>query len=339
MKRSILFAGSMVVDRVKLVDYYPKEGNLTVIRDVVRATGGMAINNPINLKVLDPSLDIGAVGRIGDDADGELILSDLKQRKIDCSGIVVDRKAHTSFTDVITVRDTGARTFFHSYGACARFGWEDFDFAAIAAKYSYAQVGYHLLLDKLDETDDEYGTVLGRVLHQLRQLGVTTSIDLVSEEGPRFRSVVTKTLPYVDDLIVNEVEAGGIVGLELRDPAGQLDPELCRQAVAQLFSLGVKRTVVIHAPEGAVGAKRGAEPVCVGSYAVGPEEIKGTTGAGDAFCSGVIYGLYHDWPFVDAMRLGNAMGAMNLFHPSCTGGAQPLSKVREFMAQRSVRPM
>lgn len=334
---SILFAGSLLVDRIKFIDYYPKEGNLTVIRDVVRATGGMAVNNSVNLKILDPDLSIGVAGRIGDDDDGQLILSSLKSLEIDCSNITVDRQVHTSFTDVMTVRSNGLRTFFHSYGACARFGLDDFDFEAIARQYNYVQVGYHLLLSELDQLDEEYGTVLGRVLARLRQLGVTTSIDLVSEEGDRFRTVVSRTLPHVDDLIINEVEAGGIVGFDLRTESGRLSVSLMKKAVSELFALGVNRTVVIHAPEGAVGAWRGGEPVVAGSYIVHPQEIKGTTGAGDAFCSGVIYGLHRGWPLPEVLRLGNAMGAMNLFDPSCTGGAKPLGEVQEFMKSRSTR--
>lgn len=339
MRKGLLFAGSMVVDRIKFIDAYPREGNLTVIRNIARATGGMAINNAINIKVLDPSLNVGVLGRVGDDADGQLILSSFDRYGIDRTRVAVDLDSNTSFTDVMTVISTGVRTFFHSYGACAKLNATDFDIESIANRYEYVQVGYHLLLEELDKPDSVHGTVLGSILHGLRKHGVRTSIDLVSEEGNRMREIAVHTLPYVDDLIVNEIEAGGIVGIAPRTSDGRLDIDALCEMVRRLFDLGVNRTVVIHAPEGAVGAEKGGVPVCVGAYEVRPEEIRGTTGAGDAFCSGVIYGLYQGWSLTEAMELGNAMGAMNLFDPSCTGGSKPLGEVRDFMNHRRRRDL
>lgn len=339
MRRGLLFAGSLVVDRIKFVDAYPREGNLTVIRSISRGTGGMAINNAINLKVLDPSLQVASLGRVGDDADGQLILSSLDRYGVDRTRIIVDPEANTSFTDVMTVISTGTRTFFHSYGACAKLQATDFDIEAIADEYEYVQIGYHLLLEELDKPHPTYGTVLGSILYALQQRGVRTCIDMVSEEGNRMREVVAPTLPYVDDLIVNEIEAGGIVGIEPRADDGSLNVGALKAMVHRLFDLGVKRTVVIHAPEGAVGAEKGQESVCIGSYLVKPEEIRGTTGAGDAFCSGVIYGIYQGWSLEQAIMLGNAMGAMNLFDPTCTGGARPLAEVQKFMQQRERRTL
>jgi len=41
-------------------------------------------------------------------------------------------------------------------------------------------------------------------------------------------------------------------------------------------------------------------------------QICGTTGAGDAFAAGVVYGLHADWGVQDCIRLGVATAAQNV---------------------------
>ena len=62
--------------------------------------------------------------------------------------------------------------------------------------------------------------------------------DLVSENSDRY-SIVRECLPYVDNLIVNEIEAARLAGME-----GDL-----KEVAARLFELGVQKRVVIHMPQ------------------------------------------------------------------------------------------
>ena len=108
-ERGICFGGSLIVDQVKMIHAYPDPGNLTVIESVQRGTGGMAANNAVNLRVLDPTLPVGVVGRVGDDDNGAYVLAELAARG---AGTKAIRRVpgRTSFTDVMTVRGTGRRT-------------------------------------------------------------------------------------------------------------------------------------------------------------------------------------------------------------------------------------
>ena len=335
-EKGICFGGSLIVDQVKMIHAYPDPGNLAVIESVHRGTGGMAANNAVNLRVLDASLPVGVVGRVGDDGNGGFVLEQLA-----ACGANVDMirrvPGATSFTDVMTLTSTGARTFFHAYGVCADLSPADFDCDAIADAYACAQVGYALLLATLDAADGEFGTKLGRVLAGLRSRGVRTAIDVVSEQSDRFATVVRPALPHVDDLILNEVEAGGVTGLSARDGSGRLQWAALRRMVGALFGYGVRRTVVIHAPEGCVGAAAGGEVLRQPSHAIPDEQIVGTTGAGDAFCSGVLYGLFRERPLAEALKLGTAMAGLNLFDPTCTGAARPLAAVEAFMKDTPYR--
>src|ERR671912_163252 len=48
--------------------------------------------------------------------------------------------------------------------------------------------------------------------------------------------------------------------------------------------------------------------------------IQGAAGAGDAFASGVLFGLHEGGPVDDALRLGVCAAAASLAHPTCSEG-------------------
>jgi len=70
-----------------------------------------------------------------------------------------------------------------------------------------------------------------------------------------------------------------------------------------------------------------------GSLNLPPDFIKGTAGAGDAFCAGMLYGIHEAWDYMEAMRLGAAAAAACLTHPSTTDGMLAFAQVME-LSQR-----
>jgi hypothetical protein len=76
------------------------------------------------------------------------------------------------------------------------------------AAFKIAQIGYILLLDAMDAADPEYGTVMARAFARFQEMGLKTTVDVVSEDSDRFTRLVTPALRYVDYLILNEFEAG-----------------------------------------------------------------------------------------------------------------------------------
>ena len=54
--------------------------------------------------------------------------------------------------------------------------------------------------------------------------------------------------------------------------------------------------------------------------------IKGTTGAGDAYCSGILYGAYMDMSLYEAMILARATAACSLSESNGTDGMLPYSE-------------
>ena len=64
-----------------------------------------------------------------------------------------------------------------------------------------------MLLNRLDSPDEEYGTAMARLLHRIQQSGLRTSIDVVTESGNRYKTLVPPSLKFTDYCCINETEA------------------------------------------------------------------------------------------------------------------------------------
>ncbi|MBM7581680.1 sugar/nucleoside kinase (ribokinase family) [Caldicoprobacter guelmensis] len=323
----IAVGGNLVVDYLKVVDSYPKEGHLATIYSITKSVGGAVTNVLIDLAKMDPSLKLQAIGLVGCDEDGEFVLDLLNRHNIDTRLVRKETSVKTSFTDVITVESTGHRTFFHYRGANSFLAPAHFDFSQIDAELLH--VGYILLLDTLDSFDDEYGTLLARVLADAQRKGIKTSIDVVSENSDRFSRIVPPSLKYTNYCIINEVEASLTTHIPARDSGGTLILENVEKMCAVLFEMGVQEWVVVHAPEGAVAMDKSRKVYRQPSLALPPGYIKGTVGAGDAFCAGVLYSIYKGWDIEKALAMGTAAAACCLSEVSATEGMKDIESIEK----------
>ncbi len=345
----IATAGNWIVDRVKLVDRWPPEEELALISSEERGGGGGAYNCIADLHNLGAGFPLYGIGCIGDDGDGAWIRADLQRRGVEQQWIQ-EVAAPTSYTDVMSVRDTGRRTFFHCAGAGALFGPEHVPYEAVPARLLH--LAYLLLLPQLDREDPEFGSVGARVLSQLQQAGIMTCLDVVTDDGTRARPVVVPALPYVDCLICNELEAGVIAsqptrikrvsaGADSHHPQPQvtsiLNPDGLRAAGRALLEMGVRQQVVVHMPEGGYVLCRDGQELFLPSLAVPQDFIAGANGAGDAFAAGVLYGLHEGWPPERLLRLAVATAAASLRHPTTTAGVGTLAETLGLLDRFSFR--
>ncbi len=245
----ILAGGNWLVDHTKIIDGYPPQDTLATILSETSSNGGGAYNVLIDLARLKAPFPLQAVGLVGDDAEGQYIRRDCQSHKIDIRQLRVTREAPTSYTDVMTVKSTGRRTFFHQRGANAFLDATHFDFAEGNACIFH--LGYLLLLDRLDQLDPECGTVAASVLRRAQAAGFKTSVDVVSVESDRFADVVLPALQFCDYCILNELEAERTTGVAI-SKEGAVDLSAARDAARQLVEAGVREWVVIHFPSGAL---------------------------------------------------------------------------------------
>ncbi len=300
-KKGIAVVGTALVDRINEISAYPNSGELTKISSVSRAVGGCVPNVSIDIKRFDPSIDVKAVCKIGNDGDGKYLSEVLSENGVDTSCFSIGNVT-TSFTDVMSIIG-GQRTFFTYLGACADFGFDDIDFESLDVKMLH--LGYFLLLDKVDNGDGK------KILQKAKELGIKTSIDLVSENSNRY-NLVEECLPFTDNVIINELEAGMLTGITAT--ADNLE-EIARS----LKNMGVAERVIIHTKEiGVCLSDNGF--FSLPAYDVPRSAIKGTTGAGDAFCSGALVGIYRGLDENSILNLASKAAAASLTQPDAISG-------------------
>lgn len=321
-RRGILAGGNWIVDQVKIIDSYPHPEHLANILSESQGTGGAPYNVLVDLAKLGVDFPLFGAGLVGNDALGKRIFDDCRRFKIDTKYMRKTDKAPTSYTDVMTERGSGRRTFFHNRGANALWDAKDIEFEKLNVKIFH--LGYLLLLDALDRPDPKYGTVAARIFSKAQKAGIRTSVDVVSEDSDRFPKIVLPSLKYIDYCILNELEAGRTTGVKIRLSDGSLDAANLRPAAEFLLNHGVKELVVIHFPEGAYALDSYGGEFRQGSVNLPRDYIAGTAGAGDAFCAGVLFGLHEGWDTLKCLTLGACVAAASLSHPTCTEGVKSL---------------
>lgn len=326
-RKGITVAGNILTDIVKSIDCYPKIGMLSNIKDVSQAVGGCAPNTAIDLAKIDRSIPISVIGKIGDDEYGRFLLSELSRYGIDCEMVSVSDSKPTSFSDVMSM-PSGERTFFHARGANAEFSPKDIDISSLNCVILH--IGYILLLDAFDKEDSEYGTVMARFLHDVKEKGIKTSVDVVSDSTADYKAKILPALKYCDYIILNEIESGMLSDLPPYNTDGSINTENIRKTMEFMASKGVAEKVIVHCKEAGfcydVPSGRFTK---VASLKIPPEEIKGSVGAGDAFCAGCIYGIYNEFDDEHILEFAASAAACNLFEENSVDGMRSYSEIEK----------
>ena len=318
-RNGILAAGNFIVDYVKIIENYPEQDMLATILSESKSNGGGPYNVLCDLSAMEVAYPLFACGLIGDDVNGQWISDDLSIRGIDTTQLHRDRGGSTSFTDAMTVSHSGRRTFFHHRGSNARFDLEHCDPSCCDAKIFH--LAYLMLLDQLDGIRENGRTGASILLENASHAGMITCVDMVSTEHPKFHDIALSALPWTDYLIINEIEAGHTLGKKLA--ADQFSA--LQEAAQSILDAGVRNAVIIHTPHVAVAASRNEPPLIQPALKLPPNFIKGATGAGDAFASGLLHGIHEGLCMQDCLHLATCTAAVSLTDPTPSAGLRPVA--------------
>lgn len=328
IRKGIITGGNWIIDFVKLIDTYPQENALANILEEKSGNGGAPFNLVKAFHKMRVTFPLEGIGVVGDDEKGRDIVLECEEMGVDFSQLRVRPGCGTSYTDVMTVAATGKRTFFHHRGASAHLAASDFDFSRTRAKIFH--LGYLLLLDELDRMDEEGRTGASRVLEAASQAGLLTSADIVSEQSDRYRSIVPASLPFVDILFLNELEARGLTGIEILDTDGTARLEKAKEAAECIMELGVRQWVIFHFPVGAIAFSRKGDVYSQPCVTFPQQLIRGTVGAGDAFAAGVLAAVHDGWSMEQALKSGVCVAAVSLLSPAASDGILPWDQCMDF---------
>lgn len=326
-KKGIAIAGNIITDIVKSIDSYPKMGMLSYITDTQYAVGGCVPNTAIDLAKIDRGIPIYALGKVGEDENGRYIISQLLQNGISVEGITFSAASATSYCDVMSM-PTGERTFFHKKGANAEFCPADVNLDALCCDILH--IGYILLLDEFDKPHKQYGTVMAQFLHKVQEAGIKTSIDVVSDNTVDFGNAVIPSLKYCNYVIMNEIECCKVWNQEAYDEAGKLVHSTIRECMDKMAACGVQDKIIVHSKACSyILDVKSSEFLMIPSLKIPAEKIKGSVGAGDAFCAGCLYGLYNHFSDAQILEFASAAAACSLFAANSTDGMRTKAEIFE----------
>lgn len=299
----VLSLGIYVVDVLgRPIDEFPEKGKLVLFDELEIHTGGCANNTAIALTRL--GLSAGAMGKVGTDAFGDLILQKLRDNGIDTGGMQQDPGSSTSFTFVAVASD-GERTFYHYIGANGELCEADLDWEVIKSA-KILHIAGALVMPRFD------GAPMANVLQKAKTLGITTSLDTAYDATGKWMETLEPCLPYVDMFLPSIVEAQQLTGLS------------DAREIAQFL----RRSYGIHT----IAIKMGED----GSYVSTPERehfataypvtAVDATGAGDAYVAGFLAGTLMGWDLKATAELASATGAACVTAIGTTAGIQNLEE-------------
>ncbi|QJD88286.1 ribokinase [Cohnella herbarum] len=295
--KSICVIGSLNVDMVAAVERFPQPGETLTADGYSIYFGGKGGNQAIALGKLGANVKM--VGKVGDDIHGHDYIRHLRMNGVDVSGIHTEKGAATG-TAMIWVDRQGENQIVVSPGANGCMQTSDID----AMWEELVQSDLFLF-----QLEIPIGTVAYAV-KRLKQAGKTIVLD------PAPASQLPEAIfRYIDYMTPNETE--------VRYYAGKQDRYVyqLKEAAGSLIRRGVG-TVIAKAGENGAYLIRDAELSHIDAY---PTQAIDTTGAGDSFNAGFAYALASGFEVNEAVRIGNAVGALSVRQV----GAQSAMPTRE----------
>lgn len=254
---------------------------------IMESCGGVARNIAENLGRLGCNTSL--ITSIGEDKEGEWLLQETKKHGV-----------HISQVWRLPTQRTGTYTALLDIDGEMVVSLANMDIydaltpEMFAEKWSHIAAAHVVFIDTNIPAD-----CLAYIIERCREENILLFVDPVS-------SIKAKKLPQqldgVEAILPNREEAELMAGMKITTI------EECAEACRKIRERGVKHVIVTLGEEGIYYQSDEVEE----HMAPYPTEVVDVTGAGDAFASGLLYGIVNGESFQRACRLGLAASALTL---------------------------
>ncbi|MEN8686907.1 MAG: PfkB family carbohydrate kinase [Desulfuromonadales bacterium] len=267
--------GQCSLDILGQLESYPKLDQKAELSSLLLQGGGPVATALVTLARLGVS--VAMFGAVGDDHFGQEIQDDLIAEGVDCTFLTKDSGC-TSQAAFIAVDDQGHRNIFWHRGNAVP------DVTAL----------YEALLSRAVKVLHLDGLHLMPAIAAAkiaRSLNVVTVLD-----AGTMRPGLERLLPLIDHLVVSENFSGQIFGRH--------DPEAALRFLAGYGAAGVTITC---GESGSMSIDKTGSVFYQQAFAI---DVVDTTGCGDVFHGGYIYGLLQGWEIRQTVRFAAACAAL-----------------------------
>lgn len=240
-------------------------------------SGGSAANTIHGLAML--GVNTGFIGSVGKDDTGDFFETDMKTAGVKT---FLSRRNSITGTAVALISPDSERTFATHLGAAVELEEEDLN-SDYFKDYNILYLEGYLIFNK---------SLVDRACRIAKENNMKIALDLASynvvdAKLADFKEIIEK---YIDIVFANEEEAKSFTGLAPLDALNTLS-RLCDVAV---IKVGKEGSLI----------KRGDEVVKIGSITV---QSIDTTGAGDLYASGFLYGFAKGFSLEKCGLLGSVL--------------------------------
>ena len=297
----VIGIGACAVDYLGIVPKFPEPDTKNEMKRFIRQGGGPVSTALVALARLGAS--VSYFGKLGNDELSHFALDDFLKEGVDISHVIKEEGAGPTFAFIIVDEKSGKRTIW----------WTNEEVSQIEPgkikKELIAKARYLLI--------DEYHFPAALKASQVaRQAGVQVVLDAETPGKPG----MDKLIQTVDFLIVPREFASGFTG----------NKDLESSAKALLNS-GPSVVVITLGAEGSF-CKTEGESFHQPAFQVNAVD---TTGCGDVFHGGFVYGLLQNWPLKAVTEFASSVAALNCRALGGRVAAPTLNEVEKFLLNRS----
>jgi len=268
--------GALNIDKLFKVNRIASAEEESFVIDFKETCGGSAANTVVGLARL--GCKVGFIGKVADDREGEMLLEDFRREGVDINGITIAKHGRSG-TAMGFVDEKGDRALYINPGVN-----DTIEFNEINVNYAFKTKFLHLTSfvgEKSFQTQKKLVEILPK--------DVKISLD-PGELYARKREALEPLIKKMFVLMPSAKELELLTGIADYEEGAKA---LLRKGVEIVaVKLGGKGCYVTNKKEG---------------YLIEAFKVKvvDTTGAGDAFCAGFLYGLISGKDLYECGKLGN----------------------------------
>ncbi|EPR9730705.1 aminoimidazole riboside kinase [Enterobacter bugandensis] len=233
------------------------------------------------------------IGRVGDDPFGRFMAKTLADERVDVKHMRLD-PAHRTSTVVVDLDDHGERSFTFMVRPSADLFLEPADLPTFSA-------GEWLHVCSIALSAEPSRSATFQAMDAIRKAGGNVSFD------PNIRPDLWPDENALRRCLEQALQSADVVKLSVEELAFLTGDADVREGLNTLMQRCPARLVLVtQGKEGVIAWHQGA----VKHYPATPVQCVDTTGAGDAFVAGLLYGLAAGQELVPAIALAQRCGAL-----------------------------
>ncbi len=299
MSLDVVCFGALNMDKLYRVNRIAREEEESVIRSFKESPGGSAANTAVGLARL--GIKTGYIGKVSNDREGKLLLDNFKTEGVDTRGVIVSKEDRSGVV-IGFVDGKGERALYVDPGVN-----DTIELKEINLEYA----GSAKILHLTSFAGEKPFKVQKTLVETLSNIKVSLDPgELYARKGLATLKPVIKR-SFV--MFLNENEIKLLTGENYKEGSKTLANEGISIVAAKLGKRGCYVT-------------DGKETHLVKPYKV---KVVDTTGAGDAFCAGFLYGLIKNKDLHECGRLGSFVASRCIREAGAREGLPKLSDLEE----------